>query len=40
MDTHQFWTLIEGARGQVSDSADGEAVADRASVLLAGPPPT
>ncbi|HEV7978834.1 DUF4240 domain-containing protein [Amycolatopsis sp.] len=38
MDTQQFWTLIEDARGKLSDSADGEAVVSRASILLAAQP--
>jgi hypothetical protein len=38
MDTRRFWKLIEDARAQVADSADGEAVAARAAVLLAALP--
>lgn len=38
MDIQQFWTLIEHARDQVPDPADGDAVADRASTLLADRP--
>jgi hypothetical protein len=38
VDIQQFWTLIEDARGQVPDPADGDAVADRASTLLADRP--
>lgn len=39
MDIQQFWSLIEDARSQVPDPADGDAVADRASTLLADRPP-
>jgi hypothetical protein len=35
VDTEQFWQLIEDARGQVTEPTDGDAVADRASTLLA-----
>lgn len=38
MDIRQFWRLIEDARGQVPDPTDPEAVADRASALLAEQP--
>lgn len=34
MDTQQFWSLIEDARSQTSDSADAETVADKAGALL------
>jgi hypothetical protein len=34
MDMQQFWKLIEDARRQVSDPADGEEVAARAAALL------
>ena len=38
MDTQRFWKLIEDARAQVADPADGEAVAARAAALLAAFP--
>jgi hypothetical protein len=38
VDTQQFWTLIEDARGQVPDPADGEAVVSCASAFLAAHP--
>lgn len=38
MDTQQFWALVEDARGQVPDRADGAAVVSRASILLAAHP--
>ncbi|MFD3487553.1 DUF4240 domain-containing protein [Streptomyces sp. NPDC058665] len=38
MNKQQFWRLIEAAREQVPDPEDGEAVADRASELLAARP--
>ncbi|WP_405796887.1 DUF4240 domain-containing protein [Streptomyces sp. NBC_01506] len=38
MNKQQFWQLIDAARDQVSDSGDGEAVARRASEILAGRP--
>ena len=34
MDMQQFWKLIEDARRQVPDPADGEEVAARATALL------
>jgi Protein of unknown function (DUF4240) len=34
VDTQQFWALIEDARCQVPGTADGEAIAARATVLL------
>ncbi len=33
-DAWQFWKLVEDARPQVADAADGEAVAARATPLL------
>ena len=38
MDIQQFWKLIEDARRQVPDPADGEAVAARAAALLSAYP--
>ncbi|RST09060.1 DUF4240 domain-containing protein [Streptomyces sp. WAC07149] len=38
MDKQQFWQLIETARRQASDPADGEAVAREAALLLADRP--
>jgi len=38
MDTRQFWKLIEDARTQVADAADGEAIAARAATLLSAFP--
>ena len=38
MDTRQFWKLIEDARAQVADPADGEAIAARAAALLSAFP--
>jgi hypothetical protein len=38
MDITQFWKLIEDARSQVPDPAEGEAVADSAAALLATRP--
>jgi hypothetical protein len=38
MDTQRFWKLIEDARAQVADPADGEAVAAQAVTLLAAIP--
>ena len=38
MDTRQFWKLIEDARAQVADAADGEAIAARAAALLSAFP--
>jgi hypothetical protein len=38
MDARQFWKLIEDARTQVADAADGEAVAARAAALLSAFP--
>ncbi|MEV4611414.1 DUF4240 domain-containing protein [Kitasatospora sp. NPDC049258] len=38
MDRDEFWQLIEQARGSVSDHDDGEAVAARATALLAARP--
>jgi hypothetical protein len=38
MDTRQFWKLIEDARSQVADAADGEAIAARAATLLSAFP--
>ena len=39
MDMQQFWKLIEDARRQVPDPADGEEVAARAAALLSAYPP-
>ncbi|WP_199548388.1 DUF4240 domain-containing protein [Streptomyces sp. N35] len=39
MDTDTFWQLIEDARAASADPSDGEAVAARASELLAQRPP-
>ena len=39
MDMQQFWKLIEDARRQVPDPADGEEVAARATALLSAYPP-
>jgi uncharacterized protein DUF4240 len=39
MDIQQFWSLIDTARGQLADSADAEAVAARATMLLSALPP-
>ena len=39
MDTQGFWKLIEDARAQAADPADGEAVASQALTLLAARPP-
>ena len=39
MDMQQFWKLIEDARRQVPDPADGEEVASRATALLSAYPP-
>jgi hypothetical protein len=38
MDMQQFWKLIEDARRQVPDPADGEEVAARAAALLSAYP--
>jgi hypothetical protein len=38
MDMQQFWKLLEDARRQVPDPADGEAVAARAAALLSAYP--
>lgn len=38
MDTPQFWKLIEDARTQVADAADGEAITARAATLLSAFP--
>ncbi|HEY2640687.1 MAG TPA: DUF4240 domain-containing protein [Streptosporangiaceae bacterium] len=38
MDTRQFWKLIEDARTQVADAADGEAIAARAATVLSAFP--
>jgi hypothetical protein len=38
VDTQRFWKMIEAARDQVSDPADGQAVAGQASALLAARP--
>ncbi|MFI1386297.1 DUF4240 domain-containing protein [Embleya sp. NPDC020886] len=38
MDTNGFWTLIEDARSGLPDLADGNALAHRASSLLAARP--
>jgi Protein of unknown function (DUF4240) len=38
MDAQQWWELIEAARRQVRDPADGEAVAARAATLLSARP--
>lgn len=38
MDTPRFWEMIETARSQASDPADGQEVADQASTLLAARP--
>ncbi|GLY68915.1 DUF4240 domain-containing protein [Amycolatopsis taiwanensis] len=38
MDIRQFWTLIDDARSQVPAPADSDAVAGRASTLLAACP--
>jgi Protein of unknown function (DUF4240) len=38
MDTQHFWALIEYARAQVADLADGDAVAAQATTLLAALP--
>ncbi len=38
MDMQQFWKLIEDARHQVPDPADGEEVAARAAALLSAYP--
>lgn len=38
MDTGQFWALIDDARRQAPDPADGEAVAARAVLLLSARP--
>ena len=38
MDTEDLWTLIDAARAGVDDPSDGDAVAERASGLLAARP--
>ena len=38
MDKQQFWQLIEAARNQASNPNDGEAVARKATSLLASRP--
>jgi Protein of unknown function (DUF4240) len=38
MDTELFWALIEDARGQVVDPADGDAIVSRASDMLSARP--
>ncbi|GAA4010849.1 hypothetical protein GCM10022247_36370 [Allokutzneria multivorans] len=38
MDVHQFWQLIDDARGRAGDPEDGEAVSAVASALLSARP--
>jgi hypothetical protein len=38
MDTAEFWRIVEDARKQAADPADGEAVAERATAALATRP--